>query len=89
MDRSPQAVRGHAIFVIGLIVTLSCDTAMGSPIQGPSIRKAADISALTELSHCRPWPHWHQWDSWGRGCGELQLPRDKRPWRLREWRRLH
>jgi hypothetical protein len=89
MDRSLQATSLRAVLIIGLIATLSWDTATASPIQGAPIRKAADISALTELSHCRPWPHWHQWDWWGRVCGELQLPRDRRPWRLRQWRRLH
>jgi hypothetical protein len=30
----------------------------------------------------RPWYHWHQWDWSGRRCGELQLPRERRPWRF-------
>jgi hypothetical protein len=68
-------------------VTLVAVRADAGTFQELSFRKAADAVAITEPSHCRPWPHWHQW-GWGRGCGEIQMPRERRGWRFRDWRRL-
>jgi hypothetical protein len=66
-------------------VTLVAARADAGTFQESSFRRAADAAAITELSHCRPWPHWHQWE-WGRGCGEIS--RERRGWRFRDWRRL-
>jgi hypothetical protein len=89
MDKSRQwKVRLAAIVVTGLTGAAFSETAGAGPISSFALQKAAESVAMTELSHCRPWPHWHQWDWWGRGCGELRLPRDRQSWRLRQWRRL-
>ena len=84
MDKRQWRVGLAAIVLTGLTEP----SAGAGPISGFALQKAAESVAMTELSHCRPWPHWHQWNRWGRGCGELELPRERQPWRLRQWRRL-
>jgi hypothetical protein len=75
------------VVLVGLIAPLLSVPVHAGTFQPSALGKAIDTVVITELSHCRPWPHWHQW-GWGRGCGEIQLPRERR-WRLRDWRRLH
>jgi hypothetical protein len=70
-----------------VFVTLAAARADAGTLQESSLLRAADAVAVTELAHCRPWPHWHQWE-WGRGCGEIRMPRERRGWRFRDWRRL-
>lgn len=74
---------------LALIEGHSARFADASAFQASALRTAADSISLVEPSHCRPIPHWHQW-GWGRGCGEITLPRERRrPFRrFRDWRRL-
>ena len=57
--------------------------------QASALRTATDSISLAEPSHCHPIPHWHPW-GWGRGCGEIKLPRERRRSlrRFRDWHRL-
>jgi len=72
-----------------LIAGHSATLAHASAFAASTLRTAADSISLAEASHCHPIPHWHQW-GWGRGCGEITLPRERRRSfrRFGDWRRL-
>jgi hypothetical protein len=75
------------VVLAAVIAPLLAVPVQAGVFQASALRDAVDAVAIGQLSHCRPWPHWHPWE-WGRGCGEIQMPRDRRGWRFRDWRRL-
>jgi hypothetical protein len=65
------------IALTGLAIATFSRSAGAGPISGLPVEKSINSISMMELSHCRPWPHWHQLDRWGRGCNELSLPRER------------